>query len=115
MHIPLTNWLAKLPLPADDKWTEGVWDIEALRHGSMSLVLFTPKGHDYQSPHEQDELYIVLRGNGIFQLEQSSISFAAGDVLFVPAHAEHRFVEFSEDLITWAVFWGPIGGERNVA
>jgi mannose-6-phosphate isomerase-like protein (cupin superfamily) len=38
--------------------------------------------------------------------------FTAGDVLFVPAGEEHRFERFSDDLILWAVFWGPEGGEK---
>jgi mannose-6-phosphate isomerase-like protein (cupin superfamily) len=39
--------------------------------------------------------------------------FVPGDVLFVPANKAHRFEEFSQDLATWAVFWGPQGGEAD--
>ena len=39
--------MKKLPLPATDKWPEGVFDIEAFQHGSMSLILFAPEGKDY--------------------------------------------------------------------
>jgi quercetin dioxygenase-like cupin family protein len=35
-----------------------------------------------------------------------------GDVLFVPANKNHRFENFSEDFITWAIFWGSKGGEK---
>ncbi|MFL0805301.1 MAG: cupin domain-containing protein [Agarilytica sp.] len=111
MKISLTETLKQLPLPATDKWPEGVWDIEAFRHGSMSLVLFTPEGRDYQTPHDQDELYIVLSGNGVLDIEGVAHRFSDGDVLFVPAEKTHRFTEFSQGIKMWAVFWGPKGGE----
>jgi mannose-6-phosphate isomerase-like protein (cupin superfamily) len=111
MRISLADALSKLPLPATERWPEGVWDVQALAHGSMSVVLFAPRGQDYQSSHTQDELYIVLKGSGVLLVEHEPLPFVTGDLLFVPANTVHRFTQFSEDLITWAVFWGPSGGE----
>ncbi|MCW8195404.1 hypothetical protein F6455_11455 [Proteobacteria bacterium 005FR1] len=74
MKVSPQDYMAKLPLPATEKWPEGVWDIEALRHGSMSLVLFAPTGKDYQSSHDQDELYIILKGSGVIEIEDSPSS-----------------------------------------
>jgi mannose-6-phosphate isomerase-like protein (cupin superfamily) len=113
MVLPLKEYLAKLPLEATQKWPEGVWDIEAFRHGTMSVILYTPHGKDYQTPHDQDELYIVVKGEGELLVEDKVHAFKAGDVLFVPAGKQHRFENFSEDIITWAVFWGPKGGEKK--
>jgi len=112
MVLALQEYLAKLPLEATQKWPEGVWDIEAFQHGTMSVILYTPHGKDYQTPHEQDELYIVIKGTGELIVEDTVHVFKTGDVLFVPAGKEHRFENFSEDIITWAVFWGPKGGEK---
>ncbi len=111
MGISLSAWQARLPLPATAEWPQGVWDIEALTHGTMSVVLFTPRGTDYQSPHDQDELYVIMRGTGVLEVEGARHAFVTGDVLFVPAHAAHRFIEFTADLVTWAIFWGSRGGE----
>jgi len=77
----------------------------------MSLLLFTPRGRDYQTPHEQDELYVVHRGTGEFVLDGERAAFGPGDVLFAAAGREHRFERFSDDLVLWVVFWGPPGGE----
>ena len=41
--------------------------------------------------------------------------FAPGDVLFVPAHEEHRFESFTDDLVVWVMFYGPEGGEAAMA
>lgn len=78
----------------------------------MSVVVFAPRGRDYQTSHDQDELYIVMKGSGILTIEGTPYSFMEGDVLFVPAHKQHRFAEFSEGFFTWAIFWGPVGGEK---
>jgi mannose-6-phosphate isomerase-like protein (cupin superfamily) len=83
-----------------------------IRHGSMRVGLYAPRGEDDQEPHVQDELYIVASGSGTFTKGAERIPFAPGDVLFVEAGLEHRFEEFSEDFSTWVVFWGPEGGER---
>ena len=85
--------------------------ITLMRHGSMSVELYAPEQVDYQQPHEQDELYVVEKGSGIFFSGGEQSPFSAGDVLFVKAGVEHRFEQFSEDFRCWVVFYGPKGGE----
>lgn len=111
MRVSLAKTSVQLPLAATPKWPQGVWDLEAFAHGSMSLVLFTPRGKDYQTTHEQDELYFVHRGSGTLVIDGERFAFQPGDVLFVPARVEHHFEDFADDLVTWGVFWGPNGGE----
>jgi mannose-6-phosphate isomerase-like protein (cupin superfamily) len=84
----------------------------ALRHGTMRLGLYAPVGHDTQTPHTQDELYLVIRGRGEFVCAGKRVAFETGDVLFAPAGVEHRFENFSADFATWVVFYGPEGGEK---
>jgi mannose-6-phosphate isomerase-like protein (cupin superfamily) len=91
--------------------TEGRRTAEIARHGSMILKLYAPIGHDPQTPHEQDELYIIERGSGVFRRGAERVPFKPGDVLFAEAGVEHRFEEFDADFATWVVFWGPKGGE----
>lgn len=55
-----------------------------------------------------------MKGSGTLQIrrqEATPLPFIEGDVLFVPAGKHHRFGDFTPDLITWAIFWGPPGGE----
>lgn len=82
-----------------------------IRHGSMRVGIYAPAGADPQSPHTQDELYIIASGNGIFRKGDERIAFNPQDVLFVEAGIDHRFEEFSPDFSTWVIFWGPDGGE----
>jgi len=84
-----------------------------LQYGSMSVELYAPRGYDPQTPHKQDELYVVLSGSGEFLNNGERQPFGPGDVLFVPAGVEHRFENFSDDFQTWVIFYGPEGGEQN--
>jgi mannose-6-phosphate isomerase-like protein (cupin superfamily) len=82
------------------------------QHGTLLVKLFAPRGHDPQTPHTRDELYVVARGRGTFVNGDVRHAFATGDVLFVPTGGAHRFEDFTDDLTLWVVFYGPEGGEK---
>lgn len=105
MKYTVEEFLSKLPLPADEKWKDGVWFTNAFSKGNFELEFFAPRGKDYQTPHEKDEIYVIVRGSGEFVKENERMNFAAGDVLFVEAGVEHRFENFSEDFATWVMFF----------
>ncbi|MXV50241.1 cupin domain-containing protein [Pedobacter sp. HMF7647] len=83
-----------------------------MRHGTMSVEIYKPNEKDLQTAHRQDEIYIVISGSGNFINDGKLTSFLPGDVLFVPAGIDHRFVDFSSDFATWVIFYGPIDGEQ---
>lgn len=116
MHANMVDLLTSLPGKPRHDYPEGLPFASAFAHGSMQLELYAPgsnaDGRDRQTPHTQDELYLVMRGTSRFMLEGLRRDVKAGDALFVPAHAEHRFEEFSADFATWVVFYGPSGGEK---
>ncbi len=105
VHFPLAGARAT-PLQA------GRLSALLLRHGSFELRYYAPPGVDPQTPHTQDEVYVVASGEGWFVRAGERVRFAAGDALFVAAGVEHRFEEFSDDFATWVVFYGPQGGEQ---
>ena len=80
-------------------------------NGSMRLLVYAPRGEDLQTPHDQDEIYVIQTGSGWFVNGEDRHEFGPGDALFVHAGVEHRFEDFSDDLSMWVVFWGPNGGE----
>lgn len=86
---------------------------KVLEHGSMEVEIYAPRDSDPQTPHTRDELYVVVGGSGEFINGQERNTFGPGDVLFVPAGVEHRFENFTDDLVTWVIFYGPEGGEAR--
>jgi mannose-6-phosphate isomerase-like protein (cupin superfamily) len=85
--------------------------VRVLQRGTLDVALGTPARPDEQMPHEQDEVYIVVRGRGVLFHDGKRDPFGPGDFLFVAAAIEHRIEGFSEDFLMWRVFYGPIGGE----
>ena len=62
---------------------------------------------DTQGPHDRDEAYILIAGNGDFNMNGEERAVEVGDMIFVPAGTPHRFTRFSTDLAMWIVFFGP--------
>lgn len=111
MKASLAELMRRIPGARTKDWPDGEPFTEAMRHGSMSVEVFAPRGRDTQQPHQQDELYVVVSGESEFVHEGRRDRVRTGDVLFVPARDAHHFEAMSEDFVTWVVFWGPDGGE----
>ena len=101
----VTDATGRLPGPGGERFAE------VLGHGSIKVEIYAPRGTDPQTPHTRDELYVVVSGTGTFVNGPERHSCGPGDVLFVPANVEHRFENFTGDLVVWVVFYGPEGGE----
>ena len=107
-YLKAFSGLDQLPGPDGDR------SIELFRHGTLTVKLYAPRGVDPQTPHSRDEIYVIASGSGRFRRGSQETSFGVGDVLFVPAREEHRFVEFTDDFASWVFFYGPEGGEAEV-
>lgn len=83
----------------------------ALNRGTLEVGLYAPEGTDPQQPHEQDECYVILEGEGRFTMGDETVPFRPGDFFFVPADVPHRFLDFDESFKAWVIFYGPTGGE----
>jgi mannose-6-phosphate isomerase-like protein (cupin superfamily) len=76
-------------------------------HASQGLeigvyVLMAPEP-DRQQPHVDDEVYIVLEGTGVLEVEGVHIELREGNAAFVPAGADHRFSAY-EHLSVLVIF-----------
>ncbi|MES2354405.1 MAG: cupin domain-containing protein [Pseudomonadota bacterium] len=111
MKITAAELLQRLPGEITAEWPSGEPFVTAFAHGSMSVELYAPVNIDLQTPHTQDELYIIHSGTGVIVIGEKRHSFAPGTCFFVAAGVEHRFEQFASDFSTWVVFWGPQGGE----
>ncbi len=103
-HLPLKSASEKLK-------ASGKEFAEFFKHGSLVVELYKPDKVDKQQPHSRDEVYIIAAGTGRFYNAGTYVDFSPGDFLFVPAGAEHRFEDFTNDFMTWVLFYGPEGGE----
>lgn len=86
--------------------------LELFSHGTLNVEIYKPFKEDLQKPHDRDEVYIIISGKGEFSNGGVTTSFQQGDFIFVPAGVEHKFLNFTDDFVTWVMFYGPKGGEK---
>lgn len=113
----MDDWLIRLDEAKAVSIPESARSALLLHHGTMTLRYFAPKDHDPQTPHSQDEIYIVTSGSGTFAIGRDADTikrrrFGPGDAIFAPAGFVHRFEDFTDDFATWVIFYGPQGGEN---
>lgn len=79
---------------------------EFLRVPAMSAGIYAlpAGGEDLQQPHEQDEIYYVLRGRSKFACEGQVIDATPGSFIYVAKHAAHRFFDIEEALEIIVIF-----------
>jgi mannose-6-phosphate isomerase-like protein (cupin superfamily) len=65
-------------------------------------VLVAPQA-DEQQPHADDEVYVVLEGTGVLEVEGTEHPIGEGESIFVAAGADHRFTAY-EQLALLVVF-----------
>jgi mannose-6-phosphate isomerase-like protein (cupin superfamily) len=79
---------------------EIVHESAGLEVGVYKLVAPEP---DRQQPHEDDELYVVLEGAGVLEVEGEQVPVREGTAVFVEAGAGHRFTAY-EHLSVLVIF-----------
>lgn len=114
----MQDWLVTLAAAKAAPIPEGRRSAELMRHGTMTLRYYAPRGHDPQTPHDQDEVYIVQSGRGFVLAGPGEASlerraFSPGDAIFVPAGHVHRFVDFTDEFAVWVVFFDGVGDARS--
>lgn len=95
----------RIPGPA------GEHAVTVLQRGTLDVALSASAVPKRQTPHTQDEVYVVVRGSGFLVHDGERDPFEAGDLVFVAAGIEHQFEDLSDDFTVWRLFYGRQGGE----
>ena len=90
---------------------EGERSTLVLHRGTLDIRLSMPVPPNVQTPHEQDEIYVVIRGSGVLVCNDERTPFTRGDILFVAAGMHHHYEDFAADTALWRIFYGTRVGE----
>ena len=98
----------KLSQIADERARQDRRYLEFLRVPAMSAGFYrlAAGAPDPQKPHQEDELYYVVRGRARMRAGSQDNEVSAGSLVFVAAGVEHRFYDIIEDLEV-LVFFAP--------
>ena len=77
---------------------------ESLAAGVLSLE---PGEEDTQTPHESDEIYYIIQGDGFLKINKKDYPVSEGKVFFVAKNIEHYFFGNSKKLTVLYFFGGP--------
>jgi len=105
-HIPLDDALASLTKSRS-------LFFQLFNAKNISIEIYKPEQVDLQAPHDREELYVIISGSGTFRLKDETFRFKAGDLLLVPQGVAHRFENFTDDFVTWVIFYGEAKIETN--
>jgi mannose-6-phosphate isomerase-like protein (cupin superfamily) len=81
---------------------------------SLGTYSIPAGGVDDQSPHTEDEIYVVRSGRATLVADSGVADVGPGSVVFVPAGERHRFTEVGEDLAMVVIFAPPYGSRAPV-
>jgi mannose-6-phosphate isomerase-like protein (cupin superfamily) len=102
--IRIGAYEAKIPGPAGERGAP------VGRRGTLDLRVNSLVPPNDWATHKQDEVYVVVRGEGVFHHNGRRDAFGPGDLLFVAADVPHRFEGFDK-LVLWRMYYGVEGGE----
>jgi mannose-6-phosphate isomerase-like protein (cupin superfamily) len=97
------------PSGSDTHW------VEHLRVATLSVGTYSIRGGglDDQTPHTEDEIYVVVDGQAHIEAGGERVPVGPGSTVFVPAGEPHRFVDVTEDLTVVVVFAPPEGSQAG--
>ena len=86
-----------------------------LNNETMSCGIYRLESgvEDGQQPHKMDEVYYTLAGKAKFEADGDKMEVKPGTILFVAAHADHRFYDIEEDLELLVFFSKVPVGEKE--
>jgi mannose-6-phosphate isomerase-like protein (cupin superfamily) len=76
---------------------------------SLGTYSIPAGGLDDQTPHTEDEIYVVQAGRATLVTDSGTAEVTPGSVIFVPAGETHKFTEIRENLALVVVFAPPYG------
>jgi len=74
---------------------------------AAGILLLQPGEKDTQTPHDSDEIYYIIRGDGFLKINKKDYPLSEGKVFFVAKNVEHYFFGNTSELAVLYFFGGP--------
>jgi len=73
---------------------------------AAGILVLQPGEEDTQTPHDSDEVYYILKGNGYLKIKNKDYKISEGKVFFVKKDLEHYFFGNTKELTVLYFFGG---------
>ena len=81
----------------------------SIKNLELGVLVLNPGEEDTQLPHNSDEMYYVVEGDGFLKIRKKNYVLKNGKAFFVPKDTEHFFFGNKKNLVVLYFF----GGSKN--
>ena len=74
---------------------------------AAGVLRLEPRDEDTQTPHESDEIYYIIRGDGFLNIAGKDYPVSEAKAYFVGKNIEHKFHGNTKELVVLYFFGGP--------
>ena len=74
---------------------------------AAGVLRLDPGEEDTQEPHESDEIYYIVKGDGFLLVDEKNYNVSEGMVYYVSRNTPHRFHGNTKELVVLYFFGGP--------
>lgn len=74
---------------------------------AAGILVLQPGEEDTQTPHDSDEVYYVVRGDGFLKIRDKDYDVSEGMAYFVQKDVPHKFFGNKQELVVIYFFSGP--------
>ena len=74
---------------------------------AAGILRLEPGENDTQEPHESDEIYYVVKGDGFLSVDKRDYSISEGMAYYIAKKTPHRFHGNKKELVVMYFFGGP--------
>ncbi len=74
---------------------------------AVGVLVLQPGEEDTQTPHDSNEVYYIVKGDGFLKINKKDYPASEGKVFFVQKDIEHYFFGNKKELIVLYFFGGP--------
>lgn len=74
---------------------------------AAGVLVLQPGEDDTQEPHDSDEVYYVVRGDGFLKINKKDYPVSEGKLFFVQKNTRHYFFGNKKELVILYFFGGP--------
>ncbi len=73
---------------------------------ATGVLVLKPGEEDNQEPHESDEVYFIIKGDGFLKIKHKDYPVGPNKIYFVATNVEHFFHGNSKELVVLYFFGG---------
>ena len=74
---------------------------------AVGVLVLQPEEEDTQEPHESDEVYFIIKGDGFLRIKNKDYPIKENKMYFVTKDIKHHFHGNKKELVVLYFFGGP--------